>query len=54
MILFGFPPYTDHFYSCLVVVFERVVVVPPSGSVTVIVWLSELPSTVQEAARIFA
>jgi hypothetical protein len=29
----------------LVVVFERVVVVPPSGSVCVLVWLSELPAT---------
>ena len=28
----------------LVAVFERVVVVPPSGSVTVVVWLSELPA----------
>jgi hypothetical protein len=32
-------------YSCLVVVIERVVVVPPSGSVAVIVWLSVLPAT---------
>jgi hypothetical protein len=32
-------------YSCLVVVFERVVVVPPSGSVAVVAWLSLLPET---------
>jgi hypothetical protein len=37
---------TTRSYSCLsVVVFERVVVVPPSGSVTVALWLSELPAT---------
>jgi hypothetical protein len=31
-------------YSCLVVVFERVVVVPPSGPVVVVLWLSVLPA----------
>src|SRR5437763_15990242 len=33
-----------HRYSCLVVVLERVVVVPPSGSVSVFIWVSVLPA----------
>ena len=40
----AFKPVASRPYSCFVVVFERVVVVPPSGSVAVVVWLSVLPA----------